>query len=41
VRREAAVAARRRAHFRIRWVSVAVGSIVAIYVVWILMTWKK
>jgi hypothetical protein len=40
-RRDAAILARRRAKFRVRSISVAVGCIVALYVVWILITWKK
>jgi len=40
-RREAALIARRRAQFRVRSLSVAAGSIVAIYLVWLFMSWKK
>jgi hypothetical protein len=40
-RREAALIARQRARFRIRSLSVAAGSIVAIYLVWLFMSWEK
>jgi hypothetical protein len=40
-RREAALIAKRRAAFRMRSLSVAVGSIVTLYAVWLLMTIRK
>jgi hypothetical protein len=40
-RREAALIARRRALFRVRSVSIAVGSIVALYVVWLVLSLRK
>jgi hypothetical protein len=40
-RHEAALIARRRARFRVTSISVAVGSIVTMYVVWLIMSLKK
>jgi len=39
-RHEAALVARRRAQFRVRSMSIAAGSIAALYVVWLWMNWK-
>jgi len=39
-RREAVLLARRRAKFRVRSLSVAAGCILAVYLVWLIMTWK-
>ena len=40
-RRELELIARRKAKFRLRSISVAVGSIVALYAIWLLMTMKR
>ncbi len=40
-RREAALIARRRAQFRVRSISVAIGSIVLVYIVWLIMSLRK
>jgi hypothetical protein len=40
-RREAAITARRRAKFRVRSLSVAAGSIVALYALWLILTMRR
>lgn len=40
-RREASLIAKKRAQFRVRSVSVAGGLILALYVVWMIVTWNK
>jgi hypothetical protein len=40
-RREAALVARQKAQFRVRSISVAVGSIVAMYVIWLVLSVRK
>lgn len=40
-RRQTDIVAKERARFRVRSVTIAVGSILTLYVTWILMTWKR